>query len=436
MAYDIVCQARVALNHMEEPKRKFIPGLGILLLSAILLGTVGALLHDFREVGYGRVGALLWAGGVLITFVLGTAYLSRRLLPLQGNSGWGEGYRLLWRSYLMGVNHWLSGVRHEPIGLVKPKKTAVAALSPSFQLLGAGFLFSHEAAAITRNNSFIRAAGPGLVLLLPGETIAKVFDLRTQSRKQSVSATTREGIPVDTSVTVSFHVRRLSPTERRPRSVQTDAIPYPYDRQALFDLTYAGTVAGDNQLDWTEQVAPQAAMLLVGEIGRYTLDQLLESGGVGPLSEIKASIKRGLQAMQESEEGPSLPKGITIVSVGVGGLEPPEEVTKKRLETWQARWQSQADKAIADGKTEALRLINQARAQALSDNIDSLLTSIEAAQDLGQSPLPDVILSQVVSTLEKLATSQAMHNLPHNTQWLSQVADASHQLRDVLGAEE
>jgi len=421
---------------MEEPRRQFIPGLGILLLSAILLGMVGALLHDFRGVGYGRVGALIWAGGVLITFVLGTAYLSRRLLPLQGNSGWGEGYRLLWRSYLLGVNNLLSGVRHEPLGSARPKKTAVSALSPSFQLLGAGFLFSHEAAAITRGNSFMRAAGPGLVLLQPGETIAKVFDLRTHSRKQSVSATTREGIPVETSVTVSFHVRRLSPNERRPRSVETDAIPYPYDRQALFDLTYAGAVAGENHLDWTEQVAPQAATLLVGEIGRYTLDQLLESGGAGPLGEIKANIKRGLEALQTSEEGPTLPKGITIVSVGVGGLEPPEDVARKRLETWQVKWQAQAEKAIADGKAEGLRLINQARTQALSDAIDSLLTSIEAAQNLGQSPLPDVILSQVVATLEGLAANQALHNLPQNTQWLSDASDASREIRYLLGPEE
>ncbi len=421
---------------MEEPRRQFVPGLGVLLLSAILLGIVGALLHDFRGVSNGRVGALLWAGGVLITFVLGTAYLSRRVLPLLGNSGWGEGFRLLWRSYLMGVNALLTGVRHEPLGAVRPKKTAADALPRSFRLLGAGFLFSHEAASITRGNSFVRAAGPGLVLLQPGETIAKVFDLRTQSRKQAVSATTRDGIPVTTSVSVTFHVRRLSPNERRPRSVETDAVPYPYDRQALFDLTYASAVAGDSKMDWTEQVAPAAATLLVGEIGRYTLDQLLVSGGAAPLGEIKASIKSGLEAMQQSDDGPTLPKGIAIVSVGVGALEMPTDVMLKRLGTWQAKWQTEATKKLTEGGAERQRLINRARALVLSENIDNLLTSIEATQSLGQSPLPEIILSQVVTALEGLSTNQAARTLPENTQWLGQASDASREIRHFLESEE
>ena len=84
---------------MEERRRQFIPGLGILLLAIVLLSAVGSLLHDYREVGYEGVGALLWGGAVLLTFILGTAHLSRRVLPLQNNLGWAEGFRLLWRSY-------------------------------------------------------------------------------------------------------------------------------------------------------------------------------------------------------------------------------------------------------------------------------------------------------------------------------------------------
>ena len=427
---------------MEEPRRQFIPGLGILLLAAVLLGTVGALLHDFRGVGHGRVGALIWGGGVLVTFVLGTAYVSRRLLPLQGNSGWGKGFELLWRSYLLGVNQVLSGVRHEPIGSpARRKQTKAAARSSSFAMLGAGFLFSHEAAAITRGNSFARADGPGLVFLQPGETIAKVFDLRTQSRKQEVEATTRDGIPVTTSVSVSFHVRRLSPDERRPRSVEMDTIPYPYDRKALFDLTYASSVTGDNdRLDWTEQVAPQAATLLVTEIGRYTLDQLLVSGGAEPIGEMKKSIQRGLEALQEAEDGPTLPKGITITGVGIGALEvdkdPLNDVRTKRLATWQVKLQSRAKQALAEGDIETQRLINQARTHVLSESIDNLLSSIETMQAHGQIQLHEAILSQLIATLESMAASQSMGSVPNQTHWLSLAADTSRELRDILEQEE
>ena len=426
---------------MEEPRRQFIPGLGILLLAAVLLGTVGALLHDFRGVGHGRVGALIWGGGVLVTFVLGTAYISRRLLPLQGNAGWGKGFELLWRSYLMGVNQVLSGVRHEPIGSpARRKQTKAAARSSSFAMLGAGFLFSHEAAAITRGNSFARADGPGLVFLQPGETIVKVFDLRTQSRKQEVEATTRDGIPVKTSVSVSFHVRRLSPDERRPRS-EMEEIPYRYDRTALFDLTYAASVTGDNErLDWTEQVAPQAATLLVSEIGRYTLDQLLVSGGAEPIGEMKKSIQRGLEALQEAEDGPTLPKGITITGVGIGALEvdkdPLNDVRTKRLATWQVKLQSRAKQALAEGDIETQRLINQARTHVLSESIDNLLSSIETMQAHGQIQLHEAILSQLVATLESMAASQSFGGVPNQGHWLSLAADTSRELRDILEQEE
>ena len=422
---------------MEEPRRQFIPGLGFLLLAAVLAGTVGALLHDFRGVGHGRVGALIWGGGVLVTFVLGTAYISRRLLPLQGNSGWGKGFELLWRSFLLGVNQLLTGVRHEPIGSpARRKQTKAAARSSSFAMLGAGFLFSHEAAAITRGSSFVRADGPGLVFLQPGETIAKVFDLRTQSRKQEVEATTRDGIPVKTSGSVSFHVRRLSDDARRPRS-EMEEIPYRYDRQALFDLTYAASVTGDNEkLDWTEQVAPQAATLLVTEIGRYTLDQLLVSGGAEPLGEMKKSIQRGLEALQEADDGPTLPRGITIAGVGIGALEVDPGVRNKRLATWQVKLQSRATQALAEGDIETQRLINQARTHVLSESIDNLLSSIETMQAQGQIQLHEAILSQLIAALESMATSQSLGNLPNQTHWLSLAADTSQELRDILEQEE
>ena len=423
---------------MEERRRQFIPGLGILLLAALLLGAVGSLLHDYREVGYEATGALIWGGAVLITFLLGTAHLSRRVLPLQSNLGWAEGFRLLWRSYLMGVNRLLEGRPREPLSAPsKSKKPAAGALSPSFQLLGAGFLFSHEAAAITRGNSFVRADGPGLVFLQPGETIAQIFDLRTQTRKQSVSATTRDGIPVETSVSVTFHVRRLPPGERRPRSVETDAIPYPYDRQALFDLTYAGSVAGDaDRLSWADQICPQAATLLVGEIGRFSLDQLLVNGGVEPLGEIKANIKRGLEAQQTSDDGPTLPKGVTIAAVGVGGLKLPDEVVIKRLETWQVEWLGRATRNLADGDLTTQRLVNRARARAVVDSLDGLLGSIEAAQAQGQGgQLHEVILSQLTQTLEAMLTNQPLSELPQRTQLLTLAADTSDELRRFMEGE-
>lgn len=426
---------------MEEPRRQFIPGPGILMLAILLLGAVGALLHDYREVPYNAVGALLWGGAVLVTFLLGMAHLSRRLLPIPGNVGWTEGFRLLWRSYTLGVHRLLAERRHEPMASpAKAKKVAPdGGPSPSFALLGAGFLFSHEAAAITRGNSFVRAAGPGLVFLNPGETITQLFDLRDQSRGQKVQATTRDGIPIDTSVSVSFHVQRLAPGQRRPRSVEMDTIPYPYDRTALFHLTYAGSITGDDsRLSWADQICPLAATLLVSEIGRYTLDQLLVSGATQPLNEIKANIKRGLEEMQTNDTGPTLPKGITIKGVGVGALGLPTEpdVVGKRIDSWRVEWASRAQQAIEDSQLQLHQLTNQARAHALADSIDSLLAGIEAVHAQGETQLHDVILAQVVNVLENIATTETISGLPRRTQWISLASDTSQEIRHFLEQEE
>ncbi|RIL09548.1 MAG: hypothetical protein DCC75_06245, partial [Proteobacteria bacterium] len=71
------------------------------------------MLHDYNDVPLGPAGAVMWGGAVLITFILGTAYISRRVLPLQGNLGWSEGFRLLWRNYTMGAANLLYGRRED-----------------------------------------------------------------------------------------------------------------------------------------------------------------------------------------------------------------------------------------------------------------------------------------------------------------------------------
>ncbi|HMS05082.1 MAG TPA: hypothetical protein PKD73_04730, partial [Burkholderiaceae bacterium] len=125
---------------------------------------------------------------------------------------------------------------------------------------------------------------------------------------------------------IHVQVRRLAPNQRRPRSIESDDIPYQYDREALFDLNYTASVADDNRRDWTEQVCPQAATLLVTEIGKYTLDELLVSAAAEPLGEIRDRIKEALLEQQGDEHLQSLPKGIEIIGVGVGGLELPKDV--------------------------------------------------------------------------------------------------------------
>ena len=401
---------------MEARERQRIAGLGTLVLAIVVLGAIGWVIRDFNGVRFAQVGALVWGGGVLVTFVLGTAYLSRRLLPLQTNQGWSDGFRLLWRNYVMGAANFLYG--RPRVSVVDVLAAAAAASkktggndmepSPSFRLIGAGFLFSHQVAAITRGNSYVRAAGPGLVILGQGETIAQLFDLRPQARRMNVSAITRDGIPVDTTVNVTFQVRRPASDQRRARSIERDDIPYPYDRDALFDLTYTASVSDDAKLEWTEQVCPQAATLLVTEIGRYTLDELLLSAGAEPMGEIRERIKSGLKEQQEDDHLQTLSRGIDIMNVSVGPLELPKDVTAKRLATWQASWQNRVAMEDVGNDLETQRLYTQALTRAQAENIEKLLLSIENMRQQTDVELHQVVMLRVVELLEAIAASRVL----------------------------
>ena len=423
---------------MKEQKSQFIPGLGILLLTIVLLGTVGALLRDFNGVRFGAWGAIIWGLAALSTFVLGTAYLSRRLLPIQDNLGWSNGFRLLWKNYLLGAAGLLSNNRRESSARYAPpkkKKSDEGEPAPSFKYLKAGFLFTHEAAAITNGSSYSRAAGPGLIILRGGETISQVFDLRRQSRKLPVSATTRDGIPVKTSISVTFQVRPPAPDQRRPRSIESDIIPYPYDPGALFELAYSASVVDGQRRDWTEQVAPQAAALLITEIGKFSLDKLLESGGAGPLGTIKESIKRGLEDQQRDGNSQILSRGVKIVGISVGPLELPKEIIAKRLSTWQVDWQNRSDYETISGDIEAQRLYQQARVRAQVENIEKLLLNIEAMQEQGGVALHDAVMLRLMEVAEAISSEQALTSGAARSALKSLTDEATNELRSAMGTE-
>lgn len=423
---------------MKEQKSQFIPGLGILLLTIVLLGTVGALLRDFNGVRFGAWGAIIWGLAALSTFVLGTAYLSRRLLPIQDNLGWSNGFRLLWKNYLLGAAGLLSNNRQESSARYAPpkkKKSDEGEPAPSFKYLKAGFLFTHEAAAITNGSSYSRAAGPGLIILRGGETISQVFDLRRQSRKLPVSATTRDGIPVKTSISVTFQVRPPAPDQRRPRSIESDIIPYPYDPGALFELTYSAGMVDGQRRDWTEQVAPQAAALLITEIGKFSLDKLLESGGAGPLGTIKESIKRGLEDQQRDGNPQILSRGVKIVGISVGPLELPKEIIAKRLSTWQVDWQNRSDYETISGDIEAQRLYQQARVRAQVENIEKLLLNIEAMQEQGGVALHDAVMLRLMEVAEAISSEQALTSGAARSALKSLTDEATNELRSAMGTE-
>jgi hypothetical protein len=431
--YDIVA-TQIGANHMKNRSRQFIPGLSVLLLALLFFSGVGLLLQDSRGVAYGPIGAVIWGGAVLVTFILGIVYLSRWLLPLRGNIGWSEGFSLLLRNYLLGITNFLFGQNRIPLDdLALKKKAPVTELPPSFKYLGAGFLPSHQAAAVMRGRSYSRATGPGLVFLDRGESIGRVFDLRLQARRQSVSANTRDGILVETSVTVLFQVRRPSTPPRPGREAEAKKIPYAYSTEAIFDLSYTGGMTNDiDRQEWTDQVAPQAASLLVSELSGYTLDELLLGAGTDVLEVIRQSIKDALERQQGADEQQSLSRGIEIKNVGVGALQLSDEVLEKRLQTWQVEWQNRAAQERHTGKIESDRVFQQARARAQIENIENLLISIDTMHQQSQAELSEVVTTRLMEVLEKVSADKTLGPMATRPLLTSLAQEATSEMQTVM----
>lgn len=409
---------------MKERRYQFAPGLGVLLVAAVVLGATGFLLHDFRELRYGPVGFFLWVLALGIAFTLGTIYLSRVLLPLPDDPGWSRSFRLLWRSYVTGGVRDMTDWYDSAAILATPDRPAVA---PSFDLLGTGILPAHEAVAIVRGSSYVRADGPGLIFLRPDESIAQVIDLRPQNRRQELTINTRDGIPLTTSVSVTFKVRSpAAPPEEEALREDYERQPYPYDKDAVFHLHYISTVAERDEVrPWTEQVAPRAATLLVSELEQYSIDELTTSGGSDKVNDARKTIQNSLEEQFQ-------PLGIEIMSVGVGALQPPPEVMAQRLKTWQTHWEAKAATQRVTGDAEAARLVRQARARAQLDIIENLVQSIESMRTQTDTELHEIVMLRILDVMEQAVSDESVHAIVPRKLLSNLTAEASEELRSSL----
>lgn len=293
---------------------------------AIPMGVAGSLWRDIQGNWLAEVGTAFWlVGGGLTTFLI----LRRSavyILPLISPSSELDNLRLLVR--FLGRD-----IQPSPPFTVRPEK-----LPTSLKTLGLTFLPSHQALAV-RVGKDLRGSGPGLVWLPPRAVVLSLFDLRVhEQHAEDIKATTRDGIPVQTSLTLTFCIRRAEHPEHSP-------YPFPYDEHAIAEAYYATTIGEANQEHlWYARVRPQAIAHLVDALSRHTLNELyaLNQRQQEPLRDIGQNIR----VMLEDE---FLHQGVEILSVTIGRLLLPLSVLDRRLGQWKEAWNT----AIKDRATTA-----------------------------------------------------------------------------------
>lgn len=367
-----------------------------MLAVALLLGAIGHILKDFYGVSYRWVGSYVWVIAYTIFFVIGIFYLAQFTLPLRWYESWYEGLRLIFSfnfPYLVG------GRVYDP---KKAKKNAntIEGLPESFVRHGSAILDSHKAVAVSKGASYTRSAGPGYITMNRGESVSQVIDLRRHSRSVTVEALTHDGIPIETSVSAQFEVKRDDdPAE--------SDLPYPYDASAIFNVSYANSLnTADGSVQWGERLSRQAARQLVTEISAYSLDDLERKDELEPSPMEQISERLNNRLRQEFQR-----YGISVLSIGVGTFKLPDDITEQRIMNWRAEWEKRIQSEKADGEAEAMRQMALARARAQIEIISRITERIEAMRASGEAELTDVVALRMIEAMEEAVADDKVRDL-------------------------
>ncbi len=410
----------------STPPQKAEPGVIILILVAIILTVIGLYLEDARRVPYNTFGGIVWFTVFIVSFLFGLLFFAQFVLPLRGNEGWSEGLRLLWRHYTTLGQQYLDtlfGPKPAPQFKSRRRRQNVPksnhlGLPASFTKLKAGILKSHQVLALVKGSQFIRPAGPGFVMLFKKENVAHLIDLRKHLRRQLVKVITRDGIPLETTVTVIFHV------QQEPADL-LGTEPYPYDNEAIFHISYSLSIdEKDAVRGWMEQISPRAAALLVSEISHFTLDELYRSasGGIGPLGQIKTRVKQQLERQLDSN-------GIEILLIGIDPFSLPDTVIAQRIKTWRADWERKIMLQQAASDAETVRRIKRARARAQIEIIENITQNIASMRRAGNIDLSHVITLRMIEALEEAQSNASLQGLMPQHVMSSLVRDTSKQMQ-------
>lgn len=359
-----------------------------LFLLTIGLATVAFFLRDAAGASLSVLGVILWWSGAALAFSLVATFYARYLLPKPGEQGAGTALRLI-SEHVAGDGPRGNQFRVRPVNL-----------PTSFARYGVGMVESHQALVVRNNGQVASDIEPGFVMLRPRQEITDVVELRPFYRTQDVDVTTRDGIALKTSVAVRFRIRQ-------PAHVGDPDLPFPYDRNAIFDAFYAATINDADQLvPWHDRVAPRAAALVVEELSRHTFDTLFDVGARDetPLADAREAVQRRLSELFATQ-------GVQIEGVSIGRIHFPDDVMKQRVDQWQKQWEARIQTRQAGKAGSAIRPIDPETARIQMQVVAELVDNVEQMRHAGDSQLTDEIADQLIDMLRQAATEGTMRVL-------------------------
>lgn len=283
---------------------------------------------------------------------------------------------------------------------------------------------SHQAVGITKGIRFSRVDGPGVVFTHPYERIFDIVDLRPQSRSAEIDAMSKDGHPFKAILSSSFAIDRqewnvadfhrlqnANPILKDGKELDHDLGSYPYSQArvlAALSTTGVSTIvqdSGSSAIHWDNWVLSQVEEAARFVLSQRNLDELWrpknDSKGTSALSEISAEImsltKSGLQEC-----------GINLFSARISNLIFPDDdpIILQNITTWRAAWKQLADQTISEGKAEAERLQQEAKAYARSILLTSLAEGMQTSRASRPNLARNIIALRFIGALEDLLQQQ------------------------------
>ncbi len=306
------------------------------------------------------------------------------------------------------------------------------ATNPAIEMIGGPMrvTVADRTAIVTEiGGRFGRVLGAGVYPLRPHERIRAVIDLQIQQKKVREKALTKDGIPLELDIEMAFRVTeqdipgeappdppppigltaRLLRLIGRPVSptLLAAATKHRFSREAVRRIVYETSIfSADAAPDWAQAFASVRAGDITEQFSELRLDDLSspEDPDVHPLAAI---VQKGLANGRQAASA----MGIDILNMSIGIVEPSadikENVNEQRLGNWMIEWKRRAKILEAEAEAEELQAMEEARAEAQADMIESLLASFRVATDGRSQASADVIAMRFVDALETLMHTQA-----------------------------
>ena len=348
-----------------------------------------------------------------LLFVAGLWFVAGYVLPPSPHSTRRNAFRAL-LSFILGTNYpyyRLEDVPKEDRRLAKQADARVK-LPPSKGLpfVGPGLVStgSNHAVVISDGLRFKGVQGPGVVLTGAWDRPVQTIDLRQQLRMFPVEALTKDGIGVEVEVFASFQIKR-------DRSSLELGKPIPYRKRAVFQAYLAQRQEHSpdavTECRWDDLPAIVGRRALQRILATYTFDELYQPYDIpgqhqSPRSEIVDRFRKEIdQALMDV--------GIQTLGVGIGNLLPKnaDVVLGQRIASWQARWARDITLIEADGQSERMRMVEEARAEAQSSLILALGRRLEELSVIDQALPAKEIATWFLETLQEMTRQPLVQQL-------------------------